>query len=112
MDGHLPTHYHYKSNHFVPNKGVSDSLLAFDFVLKESLCDSNRVKCLKGHLRHQAVDKGPREKKQASQFLNQHSQTCMCLRTTLGRREQGGVLSIQILWPHPPRCIPRHHKGQ
>ena len=72
MDGHLPTHYLYKSHHFVPNKGVSDSLLAFDFVLKESLCDSKRMKCLKGHLRHQAVDEGHTEKeKQASQFLNQ-----------------------------------------
>lgn len=63
MDGHLPTHYHYKSNHFVPNKGVSGSLLAFDFVPKESLCDSNRVECLKGHLRHQVVGEGYTGKK-------------------------------------------------
>lgn len=86
MDGHLPAHCHYKSNHFVPNKGISDSLLAFDFVLNGSLFDSNRVKRLEGHLGGQVVDGGHRKKPQASQFLNQWASDFHALENHRGGR--------------------------
>ena len=48
----LPSHCHYKHNHFAPNKVISDSLLHFDFdfVLNGSLFDSNGVKFLEGEI--------------------------------------------------------------
>ena len=46
----LPSHCHYKHNHFAPNKVISGSLLFFYFVLNGSLFDSNRVKCLEGEI--------------------------------------------------------------